>query len=267
MPTYQVRNPEMVALLSADLQARYEPQFAWVNAISAGLMLPALRGFWPMSSANESGAALDLSGQGRTLTRNGSLQYSLLDLAPRAVFVSGTTDYLSRADEAGLDILGNETYIGANERGLTFGGWFRPQALPGADIALMSKFTAAGNQRAYLLYVNAANRPAAVISGTGADTFTATHTATATLNKYDFYWARFRPSTAVDIGLNASYVSTVAGIPATVFNSNASFLIGASSAAAVLFTGSGSLCFLCAAALPDCFLSAFYEQTRALFGV
>ncbi len=46
----------------------YAPTTSWGNVISMNLGYPALRGFWPMSSADENGHVYDVSGQGRTLT-------------------------------------------------------------------------------------------------------------------------------------------------------------------------------------------------------
>lgn len=264
MPTVQIRNPENIALLSADLQLRYEPNFAWVNAISAGLMLPALRAFWPMSSADESGNALDLSGQGRTLSYNGNPAYSAVGLAP-FLNLDGAGDYLSRADEAGLDITGTETTVGAALRGLTILGWFEADAF-GAAAGLMGKWAAAGN-RSYLLYKLAADTPRFSVSGDGTAEVAVTAASAMTAAWYCIA-GRFTPSTELALFVNGVKTTNLAGVPASIYSGNASFTIGGyDSPVANFLDGRPSLCALCAAALPDCFVNAFYEQTRALYGV
>ena len=92
------------------------------DLISPFLALPGLVGFWPMSSVQRStGNAYDLSGQTRTLTYNGNPTYNINnDFAPY-IRLDGTGDFLSRADETDLDILGTETIYASTVRGLTLG--------------------------------------------------------------------------------------------------------------------------------------------------
>ncbi|NJO31403.1 MAG: hypothetical protein HC874_30490 [Richelia sp. SL_2_1] len=75
-----------------------------------------------MSSVQRStGNVYDLSGQGRTLTYNGNPTFNYTGLVPY-VSLDGTGDFLSRADETDLDILGTETIYNSAVRGLTLGG-------------------------------------------------------------------------------------------------------------------------------------------------
>ncbi|MFH1635311.1 MAG: hypothetical protein ABIG63_15070, partial [Chloroflexota bacterium] len=146
----QRRNSELVSLLSADLQRRYEPNFAWKSAVSSILVMPAIRCCYPMSSLTSGAIMPDLCGTGRNLTRNGSLLLSRSDLAPCAVF-DGVGDYLSHADHADFDILGTEGYIDGAIRGLTVGGWFYNDNAPAAFEAFVSKADGTVNS-SYLLY-------------------------------------------------------------------------------------------------------------------
>ena len=154
MASVQQRNPEMVNLLRADFQGRYEPNFAWVNAISAGLALPALRAFWPMSSADYAAAsrARDIAGSGYHLTPTNTIQFVHANLYFYASF-GGTNEYLSRADGGAAnwaDITGTEGYIPSGQRGLTLGGWFWFDDTPppaAQEILIGKRSNAAGNWR------------------------------------------------------------------------------------------------------------------------
>lgn len=261
MPVVQQRNAEMVSLLSPDFQARAEPNFAWEHAVSAFLAIPGLRGFWPMSSVDEGGNCFDLSGQGRTLSYNGNPAYGISGLSP-VLTLDGVGDYLNRADEAGLDILGTETIYAAAYRGLTVGGWFYPTAA--ADSGLISKWVAAGNQESYVLRKTAGNTCYFGITTDGS-TVVAVNTTAITLNAWQFIVGRFDPSAELATFVNGVKATNVAGIPASIFNSNSALEIGRHNAANN-YTGSLAWCFLSGMAVSDAVIGQAYEQTRALFG-
>jgi hypothetical protein len=265
--TTQIRNAAMVNLLRADFQARYEPQFALAQVISHMLALPGLRGFWPMSSFDENGNAYDLSGQGRTLTYNGNPTYNYDDLAPYLDF-DGTGDYLSRADEAGLDILGTEAYV-ANP-GLTLGGWFWLDALPvGTSWGFTGKWldTGGSNQRSYLVFIDPSALVNFIISSDGTG-FVLVQSAAVSATSWIFLVGRFVPSSEISIFVNNTEVVNTTSIPAAIFNSSAQFNIGAYANATVPpLNGRASLCFLCASALSDAIIGNLFQQSRALFGV
>lgn len=257
--TVQIRNSEMVDLLRPDFFARYEPNAAWVHA-GAALQLPQLRGYWPMSSVDENGDPYDLSGQGRVLTNNNAIPFAWYNLFPYADFTPGSTHYFSRADEAGLDILGE----------ITFGGWFWLDTLaPGTNMGLIGKFNTVGNQRAYLLtFSDAGNVFQVYISslGTAASTLGLSHTATLSASTWYHVVGRFTPNTELSIFVDGIEVSTAAAVPAAIFNSNTSFEIGASDAGNNRLDGRACQCFLCADDLDDVIIRSLFEQTRANFG-
>jgi hypothetical protein len=265
MSVLQVRNPELVEILRPDFQARYEPNFAWANAISIFSMLPGLRGFWPLSTANESGNAYDLSEQGRILTYTGNPTYNVSGLAPYIDF-DGVGDYLTRADEAGLDCLGNESYIAAAIQGITFGGWFWfDRDTNGEGLITKADGITNNNRNFDLLYRGDAGDVAQVDISNGANAYTITSTDILTTGVWYFLAGRFVPSTSVDVYVNLAKDTLAAGIPATANNSNAPFQIGARNGG-LLLDGRANLCFLCAAALPDVIINQLFEQTRAMFG-
>jgi len=261
----QERNTEQVRLLSSDLQPRYEPNFAWKSCVSQYMALTGLRGFWSMSTVGSAGNVPDSAVQGRTLTYNGDPVFGYTGLAPW-IYFDGTGDYLSRADEAGLDTLGTETYIHASYRGMTVGGWFRfDDGTPAGVEYAMSKRAAAGNISWQLAH-NVAGTVNFLISGDCTATVAATSTGT-TGTGWVFIAGRFDPSTEVAVFLNSEKVTNVAAIPASVCNSTADFNISGYNNGTALMTGYASLCFLSAAMLSDGIIYSLYHQSRAMFGV
>ncbi len=267
--TVQIRNAQMVELLKADFQGRWEPNFAWGNALSAFSLLPGLRGFWPMSANNESGFAIDQSGAGRYLTYNGNPVYSWQGLAPNIQF-DGAGDYLSRGDEAGLDITGAETFFPAALNGLTLGGWFYFFNLAtGANQGMIGKYNDNGvGERSYMIYLeDASNTLRFIVSADGGAVVQVSSAAVSAGNWY-FVAGRFDPSTELAIFLNGVKVVNGVGVPASLYSGAADFNIGAySNGASGLMAGAASLCFLCAAALPDVIINSLFYQTCSLFGV
>jgi hypothetical protein len=238
------------------------------RTVAAFLQLSSLRGFWPMSSVDNAGAIYDLTGQGRTLTRNGNPVLTYSNLAPYYDF-DGTGDYFNRADEAGLDILGSESYVATSVRGLTLGGWFQVDAV-GSAFGLISKWNdVAVNQRAYLLRVEAANTPRLFVSTTGIDSPNVTSSVTVGTFTWFFVVARYdNTSGDLDIFVNNTQDTNAGVVGAALFNSNADLNIGAfNNGASGQLNGRASMCFLCAAALGDVAIHSLFNQTRQIFQV
>lgn len=234
--------------------------------ISLFLALPGLRGSWPMSAFQSNGDCFDQSGNARLLTYNGNPTYNYDGLAPY-LEMDGTGDFLDRADEAGLDVLGTETYVDAAVRGVTMGCWFW-RDLDNAYV-LMSKYLNAGNQRAYRLGA-AGGGPNlnGAVSGNGAAIDVVWSTTEPSINAWHFGVMRFLPSTELAVFLDGEWTRNVAGIPASIFNSNADFNIGASqNGTSGQLNGRVSLCFLCAAYLNDAIIDSLFDQTRGAFMV
>lgn len=230
--------------------------------------LAGLRGLWLPGSADNTGAVYDRSGQGRTLTYNGNPTIGVHNNLVPYYDYDGTGDFHSRADEAGLDILGTETYIATALRGLTLGGWFYwSSAVKAGDNGLVSKYLSAGNQKSYVLYTNGGDSEARMIvsvdgiTGTEVDS-----TIVLTTGKWYFIWGRFVPSTSLAVSVNNNANINTSTIPASIFNSTAAFNIAG--------FGGGSvnncrcaLAFLCASALSDELLTYLWYRGRVLFGV
>ena len=228
-----------------------------INLISPFLELPELRGFWPISSVNESGNILDLSGQGRTLTNNNAASRAVYgDLVPY-VDLDGSNQYFSRADESGLDITGAITVM----------GWFRFDAAS-STFGIAGKWTD-GTQAAYLLYYDSflGNMRFALSSaGTGASSVSIGSIA-PTVGTWYFIAGRLTPSIRYSITVNGTVYSTTTSVPAAIFNSNADLEVGAYNGAGNYMNGQVGPIAICATALSDAHLGYVFERTRGAFGV
>ena len=276
--TAQIRNDEMKKLLEPEYFGKNEPNMSWVHYPGAILSTCGLQGFWPMSAAVDTGTyyARDIA-TGINLTQVNGVTFGYLSTAtvtalpPWAQFVAASSMYFSTPDNAQHDILGTETYISANERGLTVGGWFKFDTLnAGAGLyGLISKWYAAGliNDRAYRLYKNAANNIVFEISsnGTAGGAVSATSTATVTTGVWYHLYGRFKPATSVDVFVDNVKTSTVAGVPASVFDSTEPFQIGRTSRANY-HDGKASMCHINAAQLSDAIINVLWEQSRVMYG-
>lgn len=263
----QTRNAELVRLLSADFQPRYESAFAWSRAASLHLLLPGLRGFWPMSAFDSSGNAQDQSGHAHHLTYNGNPQYTFRALHPYIAF-DGAGDYLARADEADLDITGTEAYVVAAARGMTQGGWFYFDNAASGNERIMTKRGDASNISWFMGRIAAGVAVFAVTSdGTAGTLASVSSTATVGAGAWTFIAGRFDPSTTLDVWVNGAQATNAAAIPASIFSGNGPFQVSGYNGATELMTGRAALCFLCAAALSDTQISSIFNATRALFGV
>ena len=263
----QVRNDEMLDAIRADVQFRYEPNFAWKSAVSAGLALPALRAFWPMSSVDYAAATQcrDVSGGAYHLTNNNSADFGYDNLIPYVEF-DGTNQYLSRADGGAAnwaDITGTEAYVA--QPGLTLGGWFNFDSVAGAGAQrLLCKDTVANRQ--YSLYMLEATDTVRFEYFTGAAIQGISSVATVSATTWHFLVGRFSPSNDHTVVVDGT-ILTAGHANASIDDTGAAFEIGRLGNNTQYLAGKASLCFLCAAALSDAIVECFYQQTRAMYGV
>lgn len=229
--------------------------------------LPGLRGYWPMGSFDSSGNAIDQSGQNRSLTYNGNPTYNVVTTynAPY-LDLDGTGDYLSRTDEAGLDIVGTESYVATAARGLTLGGWFYFDRLT-ADEHLSGKLGASG-QFSYRLAKASVNIIKMTVSSNGTATTDADSSGTVTTATWYFLAGRFIPSTELAVFINTTKTVNTTSIPSAAFGSTAEFRIGNDNGAfGQILDGRASNCFLCAEILSDALLTDLYNNTKAYYGL
>lgn len=228
------------------------------DVIDTILTLPGLRGFWPMSSVGNAGAAIDISGQQRSLAKSGFCLYGSDNKMPYVHF-NGIDEYLTRIDDPGLDILGNEPYI--SSPGLTIGGFFRFSNFSDtSQTALVGKYGGGVGQRSYLIGVNtpSGRSPVFSVSQDGTNIVSVQHITQLYPTIWYFIAARFVPSQEMALFVDGDKVINTApgkgisasSVPSSIYNSPSPFQIGAAFSS-MLFSGSAALCFVCVSALSD----------------
>ena len=227
------------------------------DLISPFLALPFIRaGFWPLHTTLDSGNFPDWSPHGRTLTNNGATVHALYNAFVGYADLDGTDDYLSRADEAGLDRTGS----------LTLGGWFWMDVLT-ATSGLIGKWNETGNQRSYLVFFNNADDTARfIVSSDGTATTSVTGSVLA-VNRWHFIVGRYNPSTETAVFVNGVKLVNTTSIPASIFAGTADFLIGSYNAGGNLLNGRAALCFMCDTNHSDIVIQSIFQQTRGFFDV
>lgn len=251
--------------------SRNDAMSRWGMAVGSMMLLPGIRSIWPMSGTRYDGSTryiTDVMNQFHLTNNNNSL-VSLDGIAPYVDF-NGTNQYLSYADNAHFDILATEPDINSssiNPPGLTMGGWFWADAL--ATSSLMSKYEST-SQLSYLMRIGATGTLTFQISNTGSDssgTSTLNVTSAFAVSAWRFVVCRFKPSTELAVFVNGTKSINTASIQPSIFNSTATFRIGAELGASRFLNGRAALCFLCASALNDRLIFSLYHQSRALFRV
>lgn len=246
------------------------PSIAMGRALNGLQMMPGLVGLWPGSVlAGNLDKVADLSGNGLHLTRQSGMQIaSLTELLPFMAF-NGSTGYVSHPDNPLLDIAGTEGIVTSAIRGLTMGGWFYFDNDAGNNPeVLMGKMSAFSHQAsAYFIQRNTSAFAGRLIFRIGdGSTFYTAQGDTMSAGAWHFIVGRFTPSTEVKLWIDDVAVTETNSIPATLQNTSDSFAIGARTAAGDnFFDGRAALCFLCAAAVPDVLIEAFYRNSRSLF--
>jgi hypothetical protein len=271
----QRRNNQMVRLLSSDFQLRYEPNFAWKSAASCYESLTGLRGMWPMSGVyhQAAGRLRDFSACGNHLTATGAQgaepEFGYVNLIPYAIFDSSNSEVFYSTDAgAGVwaDIIGNEAYM--EYPGLTCMSWvYFIDPATGARQSVLSKWDEGGNDRSYLLERQQAGTGRFAVSTNGVAEVVISSTETLTLDTWWFLAGRFEPSANLDLFVNDTIYNNAAGVPATLNDSDANFMLGAIADPLYYLEGKESYTCLCASALSDAIILSVFNQTRAMFNV
>lgn len=263
------RNDEAYNRMLSEFQQTNDSSFAHESLASSYLALPGLRGFWPMSALGADGEALDLGGLNGHLTNvNTALTLALPQPAVHFQTANSEALYIDTSQITTFDILGTEAYVDAAYRGLTLGAWIYFDAI-GQTHGFMGKWSTIAGNFSYLLHVTAANEPEMHVSTDGTATIGVTHTTAVVANQWNFIVGRFDPSTEVKVWLNDVAVVETTSVPASLFNGNASFTVGAYGTGpgtfAAYMEGKVSMAFLCAAYLPDHTVRRLYYRTRPAY--
>ena len=225
---------------------------------SAYLSLPQLRGFWPLSSVDEVGNAYDVSGQGRTVFKNGTLSYALQDLTPYVDF--NATGYLNRSDEAGLSPTSN----------VTFGAWIYLNS-GFSDVIFIGKHGASGGGQMSFglqaLTVTGTPRIQLHISDNGTSEETTYLEPTEPTDTWNFIVGRFNDVGGAVIYCNGQR-SEVKFNAVSIFDATTAFQLGVSpyTGGTTYLDGRMAFPFIAAAEAPDTMIAHLFKATRAIFG-
>lgn len=269
-----VHNPDIQEAVELYGIGRNDILNRWGNVISSFQAIPGLVGFWPMGSVQRSaGTVYDMSEQDRVLGYQGNPTFNIYNSFIPYIDLDGTGDYLDRADETDLDILGTESIFNAAVRGLTLGGWFWWDGLttgtPDLQQQLIGKWSDAAGNASYAILNDPTGGNSRIIfyvTNDGSTAVGVATTATLTDAAWHFIIARFDPSTELAIFFDSTKDVNTTSIPASIFNGNSSFEIGRYQRVPNYLDGRASLCFLSANYLPDALIKGLYQQTKKLFG-
>jgi len=264
----QERNDQLVSLLGADFQLRYEPNFAWKSACTQYQALCALRGFWPMGPqihATQADYVVDIACNYHLANYHACVHH--YDRLIQYVEFDGVNDYLYRPNTPQFDITGAEVYVATP--GLTLGGWFYVED-DAVDQCLMSKDAGAPN-KSYALYASGSvvNDPIQFfISDDGTNTDNVSYDGYV-VDEWHYIVGRFNDADAgAELAIWYDETKTTA---TTARNSIAiaagDFRLGSIQGVSDPLNGRASLCFICASALSDTQIWSLFQQTRAMFGV
>lgn len=270
--TTQVVNTQLNELLKPFFvgSERYA-QDAYARALQFALTRPGLVAAWAGVVDIGTPALVDVSGNGQHLAFNGDAHVAQDENLPFVPYIAldGSGDYLSRPDDAKLDILGTETRIASGLRGLTFAAWVRFTNTASAIEVIGSKWNATGNLRSWIVYRDASGFFNGSVSSAGsAVSATAVGTSALAAGVWHHVAMVYAPSAALTIYVNGAQDGIDnTSIPASLFNSTSPLVFGANGALAQLMTGQMSPSLLCASALPADLIFYYYNMTRHLFGV
>lgn len=175
------------------------------------LIVPGLRGWWPMGRITPAGAVGDQSGNGMDLTLNGGAIIARGNKYPYVV-LDGTGDYLLRADEAFLDILGTEATLQSASRGFTIMGWVRfdNAAATGEWIAAKYDYNGGPAVGSWYLYRDLVGR--LVFNLFSGGSFATQSDATIPATTWTFVAARWIPSTSLSTWVGSTLKTSATGV-------------------------------------------------------
>lgn len=265
----QIRNNELVDILSPDFPRRNEPNFAWQNALSMYCLLPGLRGFWPMSAFDSAGYPQDLSGNGNHVDVVASdPAFDLYGLAPFSEYDGN--DAFGVTDRADFDITGIETFVTQNLIGITVGCWTRLETLQKSGF--ICKWDSAGNQRSYALDWWDNNNTFTFHVSDAGTWATQENVESSYAELVDtWYFVVGTWSTAgfeIFVGAandGALTKDTAATTHASINTGTANLNLGVWNENTDYLDGDLSLCFVCNALLPDYLINALFGHSRWMF--
>jgi len=152
-----------------------------------------------------------------------SVGYEGLAVDNRAAHLNGSNSYVTVPDSAELDLTG----------AMTMEAWIKLDALPTGNGGIVGKYIGAGDQRSFLLYVNAqgsANGGLAMVvspDGAFANSAGVADPTPLPLNQWLHVAGTFQPGVAMKLYLNGVLLQQLtSGVPNQIFSSTADLWMG-----------------------------------------
>lgn len=247
-------------------------QHAWSHLVSTFYNLPARRALWIASSYDYTNPQwLDIGGGGYHLTNNNTVTFGYDTsnvLIPTVTVVSASTQYFSRADAGAgnwADLTGTETTVNAGQRGTTIYAIIRFTNAASANETIISKWTAAGNQRGYIMRRDNAGALRIDISVNGIASTATISGNTMSQDIWYFTAMQYDPSTNLSAWVNVTETPNAVGIPASIFDNTSPFQVGARGGVLDLADADFAVIGLYAAQHRDLHVKSAYYAANPLF--
>lgn len=141
-----------------------------------------------------------------------------VDFVTAADFEKGNSEYLNRADNAGLSITGS----------LSMSFWWNPETVAATSYALMGKWRADSNARSYLLNYGSTSKFEFILSSNGTATKELDSVTTPTISTWVWVTVVYTAGSRMEIFLNGvSDASTTTTVPASIADTTHDFALGA----------------------------------------
>ena len=199
------------------------------SATSAGTavssLLTSVVAFWKLEEA--SGTRVDATGRGNDLAPTNTPGNAAGKIGNAISLLPASTQYASIADTADLS-------MGAGVR-CTFAGWFNCTDMSAVRM-IFSKFTPAGNQREYRLYVFTDGSVHFGVSSNGTASFEAATGAGVVTAGNWYYFAAWYDGSNIKVQINNGTVFSTA-FSADIFNGTSPFQLGQETAETLKMNG------------------------------
>ena len=196
------------------------------DVINHSTLPTSLLGYWDLQEA--SSTRTDVYGS-NDLSDNATVTGATGKVGNASQFTASNSEYLSHTDNATFSQTGD----------MSFSFWMYGDTLPstnGTNAGLIEKLLGTGNQRSYLFGMSygvgtadtAEWRIAMSSDGSALTTKYITRTATSTSTWYHVVITYDASAGTVEIFVNGSSEGTATGLPTSIYDSTASFYLGAS---------------------------------------
>jgi hypothetical protein len=247
-----------VAQLRTQIRRPNQVVEAWMAMRTIPLLFPNLRGVWLMNQWAP-GFIYDLTGQARHMSTNGTVAFQQhTNNLLRYLTLDGSSTYLSRASEAGLEITGSLSVI----------GWFY-KSTAGTQFPLISKTSSLSGSAnmAWLFTIGSSdNLNLTVCNGT-----TATNATTpAPAGEWVCCAGNYSPGTFVQVFLGTrdgwSSGQNTTSIPASINNPTAvGVTIGALHGGSSFASGNCAMVAIMNSTSNETLFRNFFEHTKGAF--